>query len=77
MILKIPYTWHQYYTAFTGNFDPYYVPELLYIPEFERFMNIYPEYVKVFEDKNILPYVAKAAVIKMPTNILTYACGLL
>ena len=36
---KIPYIWHQYYTAYTGNFDPYYVPELLYIPEFERFMN--------------------------------------
>lgn len=47
---KIPYIWHQYYTAYTGNFDPYYVPELLYIPEFERFMNIYPEYVKVFEE---------------------------
>lgn len=73
---KIPYIWHQYYTAYTGNFDPYYVPELLYIPEFERFMNIYPEYVKVFEDKNILPYAAKAAGIKMPTTILTYVCGL-
>lgn len=73
---KIPYIWHQYYTAYTGNFDPYYAPELLYIPEFERFMNIYPEYVKVFEDKNILPYAAKAAGIKMPTTILTYVCGL-
>ena len=73
---KIPYTWHQYYTAYTGNFDPYYMPELMYIPEFERFMNIYPEYVKVFEDKNILPYAAKAAGVKMPTTILTYVCGL-
>ena len=73
---KIPYTWHQYYTAYNGNFDPYYMPELMYIPEFERFMNIYPEYVKVFEDKNILPYAAKAAGVKMPTTILTYVCGL-
>lgn len=73
---KIPYIWHQYYTAYTGNFDPYYVPELLYIPEFERFMNIYLEYVKVFEDKNILPYAAKVAGVKMPTTILTYVCGL-
>ena len=48
---RIPYTWHQYYTAFTGRFDPQYFPELLFIPEFEHFMNPYPEYVKVFGDK--------------------------
>lgn len=26
---KIPYTWHRHYTAFTGNFDYRYMPELL------------------------------------------------
>lgn len=29
---KIPYTWHRHYTAYTGQFDVNYFPELLYIP---------------------------------------------
>ena len=37
---KISYAWHRHYTAFTGKFDENYFPELLYIPEFERFMNV-------------------------------------
>lgn len=63
---KIPYIWHQHFTAFTGNFDENYIPELLYIPEFERFMNYEAPFVRVFTNKNIIPYVATAAGIKTP-----------
>ena len=63
---KIPYTWHRHYTAFTGNFDKYYFPELLFIPEFEKFMNLNASYAKVFEDKNILPFLAKFASVAFP-----------
>ena len=73
---KIPYIWHRHYTAFTGVFDPLYFPELLYIPEFERFSNIYTDFVKVFTDKNVLPYVAKMAGIKMPETIISSTRGL-
>ena len=73
---KIPYTWHRHYTAFTGNFDPYYFPELLFIPEFERFMNGNDNYVKTFEDKNILPFLAKAAGVCMPETVYSCVNGL-
>lgn len=72
---KIPYTWHRHYTAFTGHFDVRYFPELLFIPEFERYCNLYPEFVKAFCDKNLLPYVAKAAGVKMPKALLTSTRG--
>lgn len=72
---KIPYTWHRHYTAFTGCFDVKYFPELLYIPEFERFCNIYPEFVKAFCDKNLLPYVVKGTKIKMPQTLLSSTRG--
>ena len=68
----IPYVWHKYYTAFTGNFDKYYFPELLYIPEFERFMNNNNSYVEAFSDKNILPMLANVAGVCMPETI--YSC---
>lgn len=74
---KIPYTWHKYYTAFTGNFDKLYFPELLFIPEFERFMNQDKEYVKVFQDKNVTPIFAKNAGVKTPKLILSSTCGIL
>lgn len=72
---RIPYIWHQYYTAFTGQFDPLYFPELLYIPEFEHFMNPYPEYVKVFADKNILPLLASNINVKTPKVFLSVCKG--
>lgn len=56
---KIPYTWHRHFTAFTGRFDPQYLPESLYIPEFEHYMNLEREYTKVFADKNLLPLLAE------------------
>lgn len=55
---KIPYTWHRHFTAYTGKFDVNYFPEMLYIPEFERFQNVNYEYCSVLADKNMLPLIA-------------------
>lgn len=65
---KIPYTWHKHFTAFTGNFDFQYFPELLYIPEFEEFMTMNKDYARVFTDKNMLPLLANGVGIKAPKN---------
>ena len=73
---KIPYTWHRHYTAFTGKFDVNYFPELLYIPEFERFMNYDQHYARVLKDKNLLPYLAQAAQICTPNVLLSCVEGL-
>ena len=67
---RIPYTWHKHYTAFTNNFDKNYFPELLYIPEFERFMNINKEYCKAFSDKNVTPLIANSINVKTPKQII-------
>ena len=74
---KIPYTWHRHYTAFTGKFDPSYFPELLYIPEFEYFMNPDRRYQDVFDNKNILPLLAKSVGIHMPTTAFSSANGVI
>ena len=63
---KIPYTWHRHYTAFTGRFDPNYFPELLFIPEFEQFMNPDKSFANTLSDKNFLPLLAKSADVVMP-----------
>lgn len=63
---KIPYTWHRHFTAFTGNFDVKYFPELLYIPEFEHFMNPDRAYTKALSDKNLLPIIAQSLGIRTP-----------
>ena len=68
---KIPYIWHKYYTAYTGNFDPFYFPELLYIPEFERYMNQKKSLADVVENKNILPIFSKFSNVKMPKTIIS------
>ena len=73
---KIPYIWHKYYTAYTGNFDEYYFPELLYIPRFEYYMNYNKAYCSVFEDKSILPLLASNLGIKTPKAIITCSYGL-
>ena len=72
---KIPYTWHRHFTAFTGNFDKNYFPELLYIPEFEYFMNYNQNYAHVLEDKNLLPYLTKFAQIRSPKTLLSCVEG--
>lgn len=68
---KIPYYWHCNFTAHSNKFDKEYFPELLYIPEFERYMNCHREYVNVFADKNVLPHLAKSAGIKTPQVVLS------
>lgn len=72
---KIPYDWHRLYTAYTGQFDARYFPEMLYIPRFEFFMN-HPAYAKVFADKNLLPILSTGAEnIKVPQTILSCCNG--
>lgn len=72
---KISYAWHRHFTAYTGNFDKNYFPELLFIPEFEHFMNFDKQYCNVFADKNVLPMIAKALNIKTPKSIISAVNG--
>lgn len=74
---KIPHTWHRHFTAFTGNFDARYFPELLYIPEFEKFISRHSEYAKVFSDKNMLPMLASSAGVKTVRSYVTSTKGAL
>ena len=72
---KIPYTWHQHFTAFTGKFDVNYFPELLFIPEFEHFMNLYHEYSVALSDKNLLPLVVNGIGVRMPKTYISITKG--
>ena len=72
---KIPYDCHRYYAAHSGVMIPEYFPDIIYFPYFERFMNAKFKYA-VFEDKNILPFVAREAGILMPTTVLSCVMGL-
>ena len=74
---KIPYTWHKYFTAYTGQFDKYYFPELLFIPEFEHFINSETHYAKAFEDKNVLRLLAQSAGVKMPATVFSCSSGII
>ena len=67
---KVPTIWHRHFMAYCGRFDKAFIPELIYIPEFEYFMNPYKEYVSVLSDKNCLYSFAKRARVKMPKPIL-------
>lgn len=67
---KIPHIWHRHFTAFTGNFDANYFPELLFIPEFEYYMNINKAYMNAFYDKNVLPFFAECVNVTMPKCLL-------
>lgn len=73
---KIPLIWHRSYTAYTGNFDKNYVPELLYIPKFERYMNYNSNLANVLEDKNLLYVFAQNAHVKMPKRFLACQEGI-
>lgn len=73
---KIPYTWHRHYTAYTGRFDVNYFPELLYIPEFERFENLWEDYVSVFADKNVTPMLAAQAGVRTARTVLSRTRGM-
>lgn len=73
---KIPLTWHKSYTAYTGRFDKYYFPEILYIPEFERYMNYNQSLANVLEDENLLYVFAKASNVRMPRMYLSCQAGI-
>lgn len=72
----IPHTWHKHFTAFTGKFDVNYFPELLYIPAFERLMNLQTAYCKVVSDKNLIPMLAASAGVKMPKTLFSCTAGM-
>ena len=74
---KIPYTWHKNFMAHSGKFDHKYFPELLFIPEFERFMNLWPEYAKAFSDKNITPMLAEKVGIRTPKTYVSITKGMI
>ena len=74
---KVPYTWHRHYTAFSGKFDATYMPELVYLPEFELYMNSDRNYIHTFSDKNVQPMIAAAAGVTMPRTILSCVEGVL
>lgn len=74
---KVPYTWHRHFTAFTGHFDPCFIPETLFIPEFEYYMNSNREYIRVFSDKNILSMIASGIGVRMPETMVSCANGIL
>lgn len=74
---KIPYTWHRHNLAISGKFDVRFFPELLFIPEFERYMNTPEAYATVFEDKNLLPLFAEKAGVRTPRPIVTSTSGVL
>lgn len=73
---KVSYDCHRNFAAHTGVFIPDYFPDWLYSPHFEHFMNLRVEYVRVFENKNVLPYIAKAAGVRMPQTILSCTSGI-
>lgn len=73
---KISYIWHKHYTAFTGTFDKYYFPEVLYIPKFERFLNLEKQYTFALSDKNLFYTFAKGVGIKTPVTLLSCAEGM-
>lgn len=66
---KIPYTYHRLYTAYTGNFDEKYIPNMVYAPYLERFLTDIA-YGKVFTNKNTLSIFARGLNAKMPQNIV-------
>jgi hypothetical protein len=66
---KIDYTCHRTYAAYSGKFTPAFITEEIYIPELDHFMHMFGTYNSVFEDKNVMPNLAKAIGVKTP-NVL-------
>ena len=66
---KIPYTYHRLFTAFTGDFDKKYIPEMLYASYLERFLTD-SSYGNVFTNKNTLAIFARGINVKMPENFV-------
>lgn len=66
---NISYKYHRLCTAYTGNFDEKYVPDMIYTPYIERFVTD-PSYGNVFTNKNTLSVFARGLNVKMPKNII-------
>lgn len=73
---KVSNIWHRSYTAYTGKFDKNYLPEILYIPRFERYMNYDKSLANVLENKNILYVFANYLGVKMPRRLLACQEGI-
>lgn len=74
---KIDYISHLTYTAFSGRFDVRYIPETIYIPEIDHYLNMFVDYNTVLQDKNITPYVASAVNIKTPRVLFKSVMGMI
>ena len=74
---KVDYVWHQNYAAHANRFDYRFVPEILYICEFERWQCHNPAANRMLSDKNFLPLVAKNAGVRMPETIISCTNGVL
>ena len=73
---KVSNIWHRSYTAYTGSFDKNYLPEILYIPKFERYMNYDKSLANVLENKNMLYVFADYLEVKMPKRLLACQEGI-
>ena len=72
---KVDYTCHRTYAAYSGKFSPAFMTEDIYIPELDHFLNIFNTYNSVFEDKNVMPHIAKSVGIKTPQVICSRVKG--
>ncbi len=73
---KIPYECHQNFAVHTGVFRHDYFADYLFMPYFEHFMNEKRSYATAFSDKGSLPFLAQAANVKMPKQLLVNQYGI-
>ena len=72
---KVDYTCHRTYAAYSGKFSPAFITENIYIPELDHYLNIFTAYNSVFEDKNVMPHIAKSVGVKTPQVICSCVKG--
>ena len=66
---KINYCYHRVYKYYSGKFDVKCFPDEFLAPRIFRYIND-PSFTKVLSNKNILPYFAKMAGVKMPETVI-------
>ena len=71
----VDYTCHRTYVAYSGKFSPAFITEDIYIPELDHFLNIFEAYNSVFEDKNVMPHIAKSVGVKTPQVLFSCVKG--
>lgn len=74
---KVPYYWHRLFIGFTGTFDVNYIPDLLFLPEFERYENQWAPYNRALSDKNLMPLLVANAGVRTPKIVLSCAKGMI